>query len=159
MREPFLILERSIQNDLAAIEKLYAAIGKPTLTEDTPEETLIVVAYRLHNLYNAFENMFRNIAATFENRLDDASGWHSQLLQRMCLDLMPVRPAVIDAAAYAALDELRRFRHLFRSAYGVDLDAARLRLVVDKALQLQAIYRAQLDHFLAFLHTLATDEV
>jgi len=134
MREKFLLLERSIQHDWMTIERLYTEIGTPTLNADATEETLIVVAYRLHNLYNAFENIFRNIAAAFENQLDEASGWHSPLLQRMCLDLMPVRPAVIDAAAYAALDELRRFRHVFRSAYGVDLDAARLRLVLDKAL-------------------------
>ena len=47
---------------------------------------MIVIAYRLHSLYIAFENIFRNIAASFENHLDQA-GWHRQLLQRMRLDL------------------------------------------------------------------------
>ena len=79
-----------------------------------------MLAFRLHSLYNAFDNVFQNIAAAYENTPDDATRWHAQLLQRMRLDLMPVRPAVIDKAAYDALDELRRFRHLFRYAYDVE---------------------------------------
>jgi hypothetical protein len=80
-----------------------------------------VVAYRLHGLYSSFENVFRNVASSFENRLD-AAAWHQQLLQRMRLDLSPVRPAIIDGEAYEKLDELRRFRHLFLTGYGVKLD-------------------------------------
>lgn len=72
----------------------------------------------------------------------------------MRLNLMPLRPAVIDDAAYDALDELRRFRHLFRHAYAVRLDPQRLKLVVDKALALKAIYVEQLGQFVDFLQKL-----
>lgn len=100
MNEKILLLERSLRNDLEAIQRIYGELGTELVTEGTAEETLIVRAYRLHNLYNACENLFRNIAATFENQIDDHRGWHSQLLQRMKLDLMPLRPAVIDDEAY-----------------------------------------------------------
>jgi hypothetical protein len=69
---------------------------------DSSTDTLIVIAYYLHNLYNAFENLFTNIARTFENSLDDAGRWHTQLLERMRLDVTPLRPAVIDEAARCA---------------------------------------------------------
>ncbi|MBC8446799.1 MAG: hypothetical protein H8D78_03525 [Chloroflexi bacterium] len=157
MNERFLLLERSIERDLEAIERLYTAMGTGHLADDASEEELIVAAYRLHNLYNAFESIFQNIAVTFENTLDDAARWHAQLLQRMRLDVMPVRPAVIDETAYDALDELRRFRHLFRYAYDVELDPQRLRLVLRKAMQLKAIYRPQFQRFLDFLRTLRSD--
>jgi len=71
--------------------------------------------------YNTFENIFRNVAAVFENSVDDVERWRVRLLERMRLDVLPLRPAVIDDAAYDALDELRRFRHLFRHAYSVKL--------------------------------------
>ena len=158
MNEKFLLLERSIQKDLEAIERLFAAIGTEDLADDASEEALIVLAYRLHNLYNAFENIFQNIAATFENTLDDSARWHAQLLERMRLDAMPIRPAVIDDTAYDALDELRRFRHLFRYAYDMELDPQRLRLVLTKALQLKAIYRPQFERFLEFLRALQADD-
>lgn len=69
----------------------------------------------------------------------------------MRLDLTPVRPALIDEFAYEKLDELRRFRHLFRSAYGVQLDSERLRLVLRKAVQLRRIYLPQMERFLEFV--------
>lgn len=150
MNEKLLILERDIQRDLGVIDQLYEALGEPALESD---EAVIVAAYRLHSLYTAFENIFRNIARAFENRLDPAE-WHAQVLQRMRLDLTPVRPAVLDDEAYEKLDELRRFRHVFRTGYGLKLDALRLQLVVRKALQLKTIYRGQIERFLEFLRTL-----
>lgn len=149
MDDRFLILERSVQGDLQTIERLYEELGNPHL-DAMNQEGLIVVAYRLHGLYSAFENIFRNIAKTFENHLDPSS-WHRQVLQRMRLDLSPVRPAVVDEEAYEKLDELLRFRHVFRTGYGVRLDAQRLQLVLKKALELESIYHQQIARFLDFL--------
>lgn len=153
MNEKFLILERDVQSDLAVIERIYSELGEPELAESDRQETLIVAAYRLHGLYSAFENIFRNIATSFENNLDP-SRWHRQLLERMRLDLSPVRPAVIDEDAYEKLDEMLRFRHLFRTGYGLRLDAFRLQLVVRKALELKPIYQGQIDRFLEYLRKL-----
>jgi hypothetical protein len=154
MTVKYLLLIRSIEDDLVAIERLCAGISAHAPSSVSSEDELIVLAYYLHNLYNAFENVFKNIARAFENNLDDAAGWHTQLLQRMRLDIMPIRPAVIDMATYDALDELRRFRHLFRYGYNVSLDAGRLQLVWTRAMQLRATYRPQIDRFMAFLTTL-----
>lgn len=148
MDEKLLILERSVRDDLEAIDRLYAELGEDPLPEGIHQEAVIVVAYRLHSLYGAMENIFRNIAETFENSLKDASRWHAELLQRMKLDLSPIRPAVIDAESFEKLDELRRFRHLFRSAYGVVLDPRRLALVVDKAMELEPLFRVHVERFL-----------
>ena len=153
MNEKFLILERNVQSDLAVIERIYSELGEPELAESDEQDALIVVAYRLHSLYSAFENIFRNIATSFENHLDPSS-WHRQLLERMRLDLSPVRPAVIDKEAFEKLDEMLRFRHLFRTGYGLSLDALRLQLVVRKALELRSIYREQIDCFLDYLRKL-----
>ncbi len=67
---------------------------------------------------------------------------------------MPLRPKVIDDEAFEALDELRRFRHLFRHAYSKRLHADRLNLVLQSALSLKNIYKPQLEAFLQFLQTL-----
>jgi hypothetical protein len=63
MNEKFLVLERNIQRDLEAIDDLYEALGSPDLRETSSQEELIVVSYRLHSLYTALENIFRNIAS------------------------------------------------------------------------------------------------
>src|SRR6185295_4682768 len=125
----------------------------PKIDESESQDSLIVIAYRLHSLYTAFENIFRNISAAFENHLEQA-GWHRQLLQRMRLDLTPLRPSVIDAEAYDRLDEMLRFRHVFRTMYGLDLDPLRLRVVLRKALELKPLYRPQIERFLEFLRAM-----
>jgi hypothetical protein len=150
MNEKFLVLERNIQKDLEAIANLYEALGSPDLGDASSQEELIVVSYRLHGLFTAFENIFRNIAHAFENQVSPES-WHREVLQRMRLDLTPLRPAVIDVEAYEKLDELRRFRHVFRTMYGLDLDPLRLQVVLRRALELKPLYRDQIERFLAFL--------
>jgi len=154
MDERTLVLTQQIQRDADSIAAIYAALDRHPLHADSDNDTLIVIAYHLHNLYNAFENIFQNIAAFFENSVEDKGRWHSQLLERMCLDVMPLRPAVIDRAAYDALDELRRFRHLFRHAYGIELDPLRLQLVMVKATALRAVYGEQLAGFVGVLRQL-----
>jgi hypothetical protein len=150
MKEKHLVLDRRVREDLESIDRLYEALGSPDLTESSPQEDLIVVAYRLHSIYTAIENIFRNIANAFENQVSQES-WHREVLQRMRLDLTPLRPAVIDAEAYEKLDELRRFRHVFRTMYGLDLDPLRLQVVLRRALELKPLYRNQVERFLTFL--------
>lgn len=155
MNEKRMLLISSIRNDLTVIHDLFATVPDVQIVEQSAlledEDALIVLAYRLHNLYNAFENIFENIAAHFENSIDERGRWHAQLLERMRLNAMPLRPAVIDDDAYEALDELRRFRHLFRHAYSIQLDPYRLDLVVRKANILRAIYQRQLEQFIGFV--------
>ena len=158
MNGKFIILINSIRRDQQAIAAIYAELEQHPLSQDADNDVLIVVAYHLHNLYNAFENIFQNIAAVFENSVEDEGRWHAQLLERMRLDAMPLRPAVIDAEAYEALDELRRFRHLFRHAYIVKLDPPRLRLVRNKASKLESLYQGQLETFVAFVQELVDAE-
>jgi hypothetical protein len=156
MNEKFLLLSKNIRRDVQTIAEIYHQRERhPTVIDnDTPLDTLILIAYHIHNLYNAFENIFQNIATTFENSLGDKSQWHAKILERMALDVMPLRPAVIDDQMHDELDELRRFRHMFRHSYRVRLDAARLQLVLSKALTLKQHYDVRIELFLAFLQTI-----
>jgi hypothetical protein len=154
MIEKTQILISSVERDLVAIERIYQELGEPLLSSESDYRELIVVAYHLHHLYSAFENIFLNVATAFENEIKGADRWHTELLDRMTLNLLPLRPRLLDDAAYDALDELRRFRHVFRHAYRSRLDADRLQLVLKKANQLKLLYRPQIDEFLAFVRSL-----
>jgi hypothetical protein len=154
MNEKFLVLKNSIERDLETIAIIYDDLDRHPLIEETDQDTLIVIAYYLHNLYNAFENIFRNVATVFENSVEDTTRWHTQLLERMRLEVLPLRPAVISEEMYGALDELRRFRHVFRHAYILKLDALRLQIVMREALHLKSRYPTQLQQFIDFLQDL-----
>jgi hypothetical protein len=112
----------------------------------------------LHNLYCAFESIFQRVAEVFENQISDQAGWHAELLHRMTLDIEGIRPGLISRVTYDSLDELRRFRHLFRSAYRLHLDPERLALVRRKAKVLEQRYPADMARFLNFLDSLLRDK-
>jgi hypothetical protein len=105
----------------------------------------------MNEKYLALDRRVReDLESIVENQVSQES-WHREVLQRMRLDLTPLRPAVIDAEAYEKLDELRRFRHVFRTMYGLGLDPLRLQVVLRRALELKPLYRDQIERFLAFL--------
>ena len=155
MDEEHLILDRRIRKDLGTLEKLWEELESVELdASEIDKKDVVFVGYQLHNFYNAAENIFRNIAEAFGNHLDAKSGWHAELLDRMRLDLTPLRPAVIDDESFDELDELRRFRHVFRAAYSVELDSQRMALVLRKALALRERLPRHIEGFLSFLEGL-----
>jgi len=112
----------------------------------------------LHVLQGLFESLLTRIAATFGNQIADRAQWHAQLLRRMSLDVEEVRPRVISDETHECLDELRRFRHLFRNAYVLRFDPERLALVLKYAQRLERLYQRDFVEFLSFLDDLAGAE-
>ena len=105
------------------------------------------MAYQLHNLYGGFEQLFEEIAGTFENQVE-GEGYHTGLLRRMKLRIEGIRPALLSSETAGILDELRRFRHLFRHAYTADLDPLKVGEIADKVPELTERFDADLDGFL-----------
>ncbi len=85
------------------------------------------LGYTIHNLYNAIENYCLRVAKFFENSLDQRT-WHSDLINRMQIEIPNLRPALLDRETGRLLDELRAFRHVFRNVYRSSLDSERLAL-------------------------------
>ena len=154
MKESIRLLKADIAADEQVIARLYEALAGTWERLDTPEQA-IVVGYYLHNLYMGFEHIFERVAETFENQIADKSQWHAQLLRRMSLDIPEMRPRLISEEAYECLDELRRFRHVFRSAYTIRLDADRLKLAINRARRLGELHPGELARFQAFLDQMA----
>jgi len=115
---------------------------------------LVETAFYLNQLYSGYERVLLETAEVFESSLDSMS-WHKSLLERMRLDLEGIRPAFISEDTCRCLNELRAFRHFFRHAYDVDLEAEKIALVVKKASRLKELWAADSAAFRAFLRRLA----
>ncbi|MHB1256598.1 MAG: ribonuclease toxin HepT-like protein [Dethiobacteraceae bacterium] len=122
-KERLAVLLAYMKNQRLEINNLLTII-KSSSTEN--EEKTVYLGYMLHNLYCALEDIFKRVAEAFENNVDDLSRYHRDLLRRMSFELPGVRPALLTAQTYRTLDELRRFRHLFRHAYAYQLDPRRV---------------------------------
>lgn len=109
------------------------------------------IAYQIHNLYSAIEDLLKLIADYFENNISHSSQWHRLLLQRMTITVPEVRPAVLSSETYTLLNALRGFRHFFRHAYGANIEYEQLKSNLDKALKVFPKLESDLNQFLAQL--------
>ncbi len=90
-------------------------------------------AHHLSRMFNAIEQMGLRVAKAFENNLDDEQGWHTGLLKRLGLSIPGVRPALLPPELKLPLSELKGFRHVIVHAYELELDPAKLRLLLGYA--------------------------
>ena len=106
------------------------------------------IGYQLHNLYCAFEDLFKIIAEGFENHIHDKSRYHVELLRRMTIPIKGVRPPLLRKESSSLLENLRSFRHFFRHAYSYELDERKVKIVLEDAFKLKAVYQQDINLFL-----------
>jgi len=119
-----LTLAAFIRSGLAAIDRIENHVSQFNLDNLSPAE-LDSLGYSLHNIFNALENCFEQISLSFENHVRDRNRWHRELLEKMFLDITPLRPAVLPEQLRSLLGDLLGFRHLFRHAYELKIDQAK----------------------------------
>jgi len=135
-----------IKAQIQEVEGIYTRIEDRKRRKD--KAAMESVGYQLHNLYCAFEDLFKIVAETFENNIQDKSKYHLELLKRMAISIEGVRPRLLSQECFLLLDNLRSFRHLFRHAYSYELDKRKLKIVMDDAFSLRMIFRSDIDAFL-----------
>lgn len=140
------LLNATIRAQGEEIERIFDKIEDRRHGEG--EANLESLAYQLHNLYCAFEDLLKIVADFFENHIEESSRYHRALLWRMKMPIEGVRPALLSETSYKLLDSLRAFRHVFRHAYSYELDPKKLGLVVEDALKLRGLYQGETDRFL-----------
>jgi hypothetical protein len=146
------VLEAEIEAQLAKIEQVYTELDDRA-GQMLPEIEAVIesVAYQLHNLYNAIEDLLKLVATAFENSVVDLSRWHTELLDRMTLQIKGLRPPLISAECAAPLHELRAFRHFFRHSYGAPINYDRVLQNVVKARLIRPLLWRDVEAFLSSL--------
>ncbi len=142
------VLSGYLTNQEGVIRRL---LGEISSTEPDNPEKISHLAYQFHNLYGALEDFFQEVAKTFENRVEDPSRCHRELLKRMAMEIPGIRPEVLSPASHVLLNELRGFRHVFRHAYDYELSPDKLRALKGKILGEWDLVSQDLQIFQAFL--------
>lgn len=158
MSTPYRQLAERIQGEMLVLEQLVQRVlvgwGKVC---QIPQEDLYLdaVALNLHGFYSGIERLFELVAQWVDQELPHSQTWHRDLIWLMAQEIAQVRPAVISQNNALALDELRRFRHLVRHAYTVQLVPEKLTHLVRNLEELWPSLMAELLAFAAFLEALA----
>ncbi len=83
--------------------------------------------------------------------------WHRALVERMTLEIEGVRPALFDIEFSHRVDELMRFRHLFRNLYKTPLIPEKVTLANREAEGIADDFHAYHKRFDGFLKQLKTE--
>lgn len=127
--EQYAILLGYFDKQLSLIKKLYDEI---IAVDVSIYDKQFLFAMRAQQFYTAIEDLFKQIAKSFENHIDNMSNFHRELLVRMNTDVPKIRPAVISDQSLMLLDKVRAFRHFIRHAYDCQLDQKELRTLQHK---------------------------
>jgi len=145
-KERLAVLKAEIKAQIKEIEGIYTRLEERNRKKD--KAAIESVGYQLHNLYCAFEDLFKIVAETFENQVQDKSQYHIELLKRMTIAIEGVRPPLLSKGCFLLLDNLRSFRHFFRHAYSYELDERKVRIVLEDAVALRETCRNDIYAFL-----------
>lgn len=137
-----------LNNQKEIIDTLLADIKS---ADASIEEKTVNLGYLLHNLYCALEDLFQEIAKTFENRIEDPSKFYRELLKRMLIEVPKIRPRVLSKESYQMLDELRGFRHIFRHSYTYSLSSEKVALLKQSLLSAWDKIEKDIAHLEMFL--------
>ncbi len=129
--------------------------GLPPLADDNPA-ILAQAAVALHHAYGAVESALLRVARLLEGDAPQGPDWHQALLGSMALDIDGVRPAVLSVDSRDDLRRLLSFRHFFRHAYSVRLDADRLTELRAVAVRLRPALRTDFERLDGVLRDLAS---
>jgi hypothetical protein len=137
------------------------AIGRAQQAWSTAQENPVEqyafidsVALNLHSFYSGLERLFELIARHVDRNLPDGGTWHRNLLQQMAEDQPGIRPAVISQDSAVMVDEFRRFRHLVRNVYTINLVPEKMDGLMDALPELWPVLWAELLAFAEFLEAL-----
>lgn len=137
-------------HQVSQIEKVYGRLSdrsESIAQKKVAAESVESSGYWLHNLYCAYEDLFKIVSAFWENNIGNDGAFHRSLIRRMLLTIEGVRPALLSEKSYQHLDELRGFRHVFRHAYSYGLDDERVIYLLNKVLKEQSKILSDLNVF------------
>ena len=116
----------------------------------------IVIAEVFDDSYTALETLFLRVSQFFENSLTP-DRWHSDLLEKMTLEVPGIRQRLIARQTYQHLAELMRFRHFKRHYVEQQYDWDRIDYLAQTYEKVKPLIARDLDCFDQFLVRLAQD--
>jgi hypothetical protein len=120
------VLRLEVAADARGFADRVAELSGLALTPSTDDPNLLArAAVALHHAYGAVESALARIARVFDTQ-PPGPNWHRALLETMAKEVPGIRPAILSASVLPSMRDLLAFRHFFRHAYSVPLDAGRL---------------------------------
>lgn len=146
--EIYAILLGYFDKQMLLIKRLYGEIIK---IDVAIYDKQFIFAIRTQQFYTAIEDLFKQIAKSFENHIDNLSDFHREIPIRMTTEVPKIRPAVISGESFSLLDKVRAFRHFIRHAYDCELDPKELIILQNKLIEGYGKLEKDLTYFFIYV--------
>lgn len=149
-----MMLRSELEGDLVALARIHQDVREAferVRGEPTNRLVLDALAGRLHRLYGCIEDMCYRVSVHINGEVPSGPSSHKTLLERAAMEIPGKRRALWRTASLPELDELRKFRHFFRTRYAVELDPAKVLAVGERALAVLPTVLADARDFTASL--------
>ena len=149
-----------IKDDLSSIRKIAGDINQITLVLKNEKgqvrgADLMACAGYLHHYYTGVESILERISRSFDGGLVLGGDYHRELLRSMTLEIPDIRPSIISKELAEELDEYRRFRHMFRHAYGSEIRWPKMEPLANGIDSLTTTLTKKLSEFIGFVDKLS----
>lgn len=112
---------------------------------------LQAAALSLQNFYMGVEQAFEEIAKQVDEFLPKGARSHRELLEQMALEILQVRPPVIQSNTLEQLHQYRGFRHVVIHRYGFELNPDRIQELVEELPECIENFNQDIECFCKFL--------
>lgn len=162
MKNPYKQLADRIRGELTDLDRMVERAMKSWKIAEkaTKDQDIYLdsIALNLHGFYSGLERLFELTAKTVDGTVPKGITWHRDLLHQASKDLEGIRPAIIDPESSSSLDEFRRFRHLVRNVYSINLVPEKLTALMTELPSLWTRLKPELLAFSEFLDELAQNK-
>lgn len=145
-------LRGRVEDIRRATAKIRAILDDPRWRQ--PEEEWIgadLLARRVHDFFNAVEDAAYRVSNDINGEVPAGPSGHKDLIARVLAEVPGKRRPLFSAELTSELDEILRFRHFFRHAYGAELDPGKVREQADRVLRIAPKIEQNLAEFADWL--------
>ena len=124
----YLALQLRIQDELISLENNVQSLQKALEQVNEVPDLFVAptLASFIADFYTGCERISERVAVYLDEGLPDGDNWHQKLLKQMAEPGDNKRPPLWSGSLLLDLDEYRKFRHLARHIYQIELKAERV---------------------------------
>jgi len=150
----YLALKSRLDDEIIALESNFEKLQTVIAQAKTVDEIIInpALASYVVDFYGGCERISERVAVTIDGGMPLGENWHQELLKQMAESGGDNRPPLWNGSLLLELDEYRKFRHLARHIYNIELKfervlvlAQNVQLVLAKVKQAIALFNEWLD--------------
>ena len=124
----YLSLKTRIEDEMMALEQNFQAMKTALEQTDNVPEVFVTptLASYIYDFYTACERISERVAVTLDGGMPKTQNWHEQLLLQVAEVGGENRPPLWQGSLLLQLNDYRKFRHLARHSYNLQLRKERV---------------------------------